>query len=156
MHRQDKLLEEVGISPAEALVDFNLGPLNTRRDIAMMGLLHRIVHGAAPKELTELFRPVAVLPFPRCLRNPGLVHTRLLDDPIDGTHSSMMGRSIIGLIYSFNMLPQKIVDMKLNGFQTALPNAAQQAITTQIACWNSLLRSGARTLSLATSQALFT
>jgi hypothetical protein len=40
---QDKFLEDVGISSQDALLQFNLAPLASRRVIAMLGLIHRAV-----------------------------------------------------------------------------------------------------------------
>ena len=40
---QRRFLREVGLSPEEALLEYNLAPLQTRRDIAMLGLIHRTV-----------------------------------------------------------------------------------------------------------------
>ena len=42
LHRtQDSFLRELGIDRAAALMDFNLAPLSMRRDIALLGMLHR-------------------------------------------------------------------------------------------------------------------
>ena len=38
---QDQFLDDVVISSTDALVHFNLAPLKTRRDIAMLGVVHR-------------------------------------------------------------------------------------------------------------------
>ena len=46
---QDKFLEAVGVTAKAALVDFNLAPLSSRRDMAMLGLLHRVQLGLAPQ-----------------------------------------------------------------------------------------------------------
>lgn len=46
---QSKFLEDAGIDEAAALMNFNLAPLRTRRDIAMMGVIHRRVLGKGPE-----------------------------------------------------------------------------------------------------------
>ena len=38
---QDRFLKEIGISAYDALFSFNLAPLASRRDMAMLGLIHR-------------------------------------------------------------------------------------------------------------------
>ena len=38
---QDSFLREIGLFREEALIHFNLAPLSMRRDIALLGLLHR-------------------------------------------------------------------------------------------------------------------
>lgn len=45
---QDKLLKLVGCTAEEALEHWNLAPLSTRRDVAMLGLVHRTVLGKGP------------------------------------------------------------------------------------------------------------
>ena len=42
---QSKFLREIGISNEEAFTDYHLAPLTSRRDMAMLGLIHRSVLG---------------------------------------------------------------------------------------------------------------
>ena len=51
---QRRFLREVGLSESEALHRFKLAPLPARRDMAMLGLLHRVCHGTAPSPLCRL------------------------------------------------------------------------------------------------------
>jgi hypothetical protein len=44
---QGRLLRELGITEKEALLEFNLAPLACRRDIAMLGLVHRAFRASA-------------------------------------------------------------------------------------------------------------
>ena len=44
---QDEFLESMGISRKDAILHFNLAPLCARRDIAMLGILHKVVLGVA-------------------------------------------------------------------------------------------------------------
>ena len=39
---QDDFLSNLGVPKVDALVRFNLAPLNTRRDISLLGVLHKI------------------------------------------------------------------------------------------------------------------
>ena len=41
----------MGISSLEALVNFNLGSLSARRDIAALGIIHRAVLGRGPAHI---------------------------------------------------------------------------------------------------------
>ena len=50
-------LRKVGISEIDAIVNFKLAPLASRRDIAMLGVIHRAVLGEGPPQLRELFKP---------------------------------------------------------------------------------------------------
>jgi hypothetical protein len=52
---QSKFMEEASIDEAEALLYFNLAPLSTRRDISMMGILHRTVLGKGAPQFRKHF-----------------------------------------------------------------------------------------------------
>ena len=49
-------LRKLGISDLEALMEFNLAPLEVRRDIAMWGLIHRTALGEGPEQLQHFFQ----------------------------------------------------------------------------------------------------
>ena len=53
---QDKLLRVVGCTDVEALVHWNLAPLEARRDMAMLGLIHRTVLGEGPAHFQRFFK----------------------------------------------------------------------------------------------------
>ena len=44
---QDRLLEELELTSLDSLAHFNLAPLSSRRDMSMLGLIHRVVLGEA-------------------------------------------------------------------------------------------------------------
>ena len=46
---QTRFLRECGLSDEDALLHFNLAPLEARRDIAMLGFKHRSVLGYGPR-----------------------------------------------------------------------------------------------------------
>ena len=50
-----QFLQCVGLSAVEALTKFKLAPQTTRRDIAMLGLVHRTVFGHGPPHFAKLF-----------------------------------------------------------------------------------------------------
>ena len=50
---QSKFLEDVCMSEEEALMNFDLAPLRTRRDIAMLGVIHRTMLGKGPAQFKE-------------------------------------------------------------------------------------------------------
>ena len=56
-----RLLVRLGISHEEALFHFNLAPLNARRDIAQLGMIHRAVLRNGPPQLHHFF--IRVRPF---------------------------------------------------------------------------------------------
>ena len=44
-HAQNRFLREIGLSPAHAFLEFNFAPPSLRRNIAVLGLLHKRVLG---------------------------------------------------------------------------------------------------------------
>ena len=93
---QRRFLRFVGLSEKVAFLDHNIGPLSLRRSIAMLGFIYRCVHGQAPRPCCILFtlnehRNVA-------LRSSSRLHTLQLVDPVKGSSSPMMRRSILGLV----------------------------------------------------------
>ena len=52
---QDRFLREAGISEIEGLLHFNLAPLCVRRDIAILGLIHRTMLGQGPGHFRRFF-----------------------------------------------------------------------------------------------------
>ena len=65
---QRRFLRECGLSDEEALLHFNLAPLETRRDIAKLGLIHRSVLGGGPRHFANSFCPLHRR-FPRNMTN---------------------------------------------------------------------------------------
>ena len=49
-------LRDIGIDEITALVTFHLAPLATRRDIAMLGLIHRTILGKGPSQFNAFFQ----------------------------------------------------------------------------------------------------
>ena len=58
---QDTATAAAGMSTTEALLESNLAPLQTRRDMAMLGLIHRTVLGLGPSQFAQYFKVA-----PRC------------------------------------------------------------------------------------------
>ena len=52
---QEGFLRNAGVTTLEGLMVFNLAPLATRRDIAMLGLIHRTALGKGPEQFREFF-----------------------------------------------------------------------------------------------------
>ena len=89
---QSKFLNDLGILEVTALLEFNLAPLAARRDMAMLGLVHRTILGKGPAHFREFFktRPDHKLVEPSC-RMGGLSK-----------------RSAFGLVPVYNLLPHGI------------------------------------------------
>ena len=105
---QRNFLRDVGVDDITALVHFHLAPLSTRRDIAMLGLIHRTVLAEGPSQFSDFFR-----------RDPN--HRSKLVDPCLSSRSPLIKRSALGLVSIYNMLPQKVVKSKsVSAFQHGL------------------------------------
>ena len=134
----------------------SLAPLRCRRDIAMLGLLHRIMKGWAPTCFNEFIIASSGPSFPRGLRAPHLRYNRKIHDPSDGTESRLMSRSIFGLIYAYNCLPQVVVDScSISIFQRHLQRAFINAADSCIINWQKLFTSGIRELTVVKFHSLF-
>ena len=153
---QDRMILELGMDNVTALDTANLAPLCSRRDIALLGLLHRINLGLAPNCFNNLFYPSCTDHFPRDLRCPLSRHSRQINDPIDASSSALHRRSIFGLIYTYNLLPQKVVDKSsVKKFQSLLQDALKRAASQDFSDWSLLYSTGIRRMSVETFQNLF-
>ena len=103
---QSKFLGDAGVDEREALKYFNLAPLQTRRDMAMLGLLHRTVIGKGTPHFRQHFK-----------LQPG----RKVLDPRLEIKSPLVIRSALGLPAVYNMLSDRCREAKnVKEFQTRL------------------------------------
>ena len=112
---QDKFLEDVGISSQDSWLHFNLAPLAPRRDMAMLGLIHRAVLKKGPEHFQQFFRVTDT-------GGIGRHRFTLLDKPTaQGGPSNLRTRSALGLIPVYNLLPGKAVEQQsVSAFQASL------------------------------------
>ena len=102
---QSRFLCDVGVDDVTALVEFHLAPLSTRRDIAMLGLIHRTIRGKGPSQFEEFF-----------WRDPQ--HHAKLVDPRVTSRSPLIKRSAMGLVAIYKLLSQNVVCAKsVSAFQ---------------------------------------
>ena len=105
---QHHFLEEIGVDAATAFVDHNFAPPSLRRDIGVLGLLHKRVLGKVHPVFHRL------LPFHADVfgsLRPG-EHNKQLYGHILDVHfqHAMHCRSVFGMVYVNNNLPQEVVD----------------------------------------------
>ena len=105
----------------EALLRYHLAPLQARRDLAMLGLIHRTVLGQGAEHFQKWFfldtRPGHHFP----TRYQERKHDKQLWDYLDGTHSELLRRSAFGLTRTYNSLPQSAVNAtSVRAFQRSL------------------------------------
>ena len=158
---QRRLLRAVGCTELQGLLDHRLAPLPSRRDIAMMGVLHRIVLGEAPPQLVALFPVLGAVSEPaglQRLRGWRPRHTRQLATPATYNSTELLRRSLFGLVECYNWLPQKAVDCKtVKAFQRTLQNGLESHAGRELdeARWQRLCTEGWRELSRKNFDRLF-
>ena len=114
-----RLLVRLGITHEEALFHFNLAPLETRRDIAQLGLIHRAVLRQGPPHLHKFFVRVGALNG----------HNHQAYDPTSGSNLQYIQNSLFGFIGTYNRLPQRIVDLcSVSEFQSELQHIIKKAV----------------------------
>ena len=75
---------------------------------------------------------------------------------LDGSQPPMFMRSVFGLVYSFNLLPQTVVDsLSVSAFQSKLQAGFKQAQRQGVDFWPTLLRDGPHRFSVDRFQAFF-
>ena len=118
------LLRQVGIDDVEALFEFRLAPLTCRRDIAMLGIIHRTLSGEGPPVFREHFR-LSDSTFRRSDRLQR--HRRQIVTQFEGNELAVFKRSMFGLTRIYNMLPESIVERDtVHGFQGALQDLLKE------------------------------
>ena len=126
---QTKYLQDLGVSEEDALVRFNLAPLSSRRDIAMLGLIQRTVLGREPAHFKRFFFPE---PFPHEARTrlASRVHSRRIHEYREGKFLEMVKRSALGLASVYNLLPEDVVWVdNVPSFQSCLQDMLKQAMS---------------------------
>ena len=124
---QRRLLRELGLSELEGLLNYRLAPLPSRRDMAMLAVLHKVNLRVAPPQLAAFFPPVGKVEEP--LARQRFRHWRPLHDKQLHSHcktdsTETMRRSLFGLVSCYNLLPQRAVDKStVKGFQRCLQDA---------------------------------
>ena len=123
---QAKLLTAAGVTKIEAIKEFKLAPLAVRRDIAMLGVIHRAVLGRGPAHFRRFFTADSVAR----REGHGKHRLQLLPPPNDPSDFVLPGsqpakylrNSAFGLILVYNLLPAEIVEASpcVQSFQKSL------------------------------------
>ena len=139
---QRRFLEHVGATELDALCKFNLAPLASRRDIAMLGLMHCAVLGKSPQHFQQFF----------CLQG---------GDPAAGRHrlqlvaytqgdvtdfmfpnsrpADYIAHSALGLVTVYNLLPADVVEASgtVAVFQAKLQEILRSQANRDATSWSS-------------------
>ena len=102
---QDRFTQALGLNAAEACVAHRLAPLSTRRDIAILGIVHRAAIGRGPPLFHSWFRLDSAPPPPRAPRR----HQRHLADPCALRAQQFVINSALGAVRVYNILPDFVV-----------------------------------------------
>ena len=134
---QRHFLEEIGIDEAEAFMEFNFAPPSVRRDIGILGLLHKRVLGKSHPVFQKLLPfHVDVFGVPRPNEHTRQLYGHILDVKFQHTLHS---RSIFGMVYVYNRLPQNVVDSpSVTVFQRHLTMIARARCQNDAHNWKSV------------------
>ena len=146
---QSAFLDVLSLTEGTALLEFNLGLLATCWDVAMLGLIHKNALCLAPTSLTALFPANRRGRFPRSLRAPNFRHSRQLGDAIDGSGHQMLDRFAFGLVYAYNLVPERVVECSsVASFQRMLQRALMYFCRSGNVSWSKLFRNGIKAMSV--------
>ena len=106
---QRRFLREVDLTERDALLEHNLAPLNARRDMAALGLIHRTVLGQGPPHFAMWFYLSDKVPAYNT-RHQARKHSKQLCSYLQGRHSELLKRSFLGQVDVYNKLQQQVVD----------------------------------------------
>lgn len=158
---QRRFLRAMRISDVEALTRYNLAPLNVRRDIAILGFLHRINLNLVSDQIKELIpqvgsrEPLGNFVASR-VRGATCLHNMQLYDRVSATCSEQFKRSIFGMVRCYNSLPQWVVEnTSVKAFQRSLQECVKSCARSGLRRWQSIFADGKLYLSLLTFQGLF-
>ena len=131
---QRHFLRELEVSEAEAFLKFNFAPPTLRRNIGILGLLHKRVIGQAHPDLEEL------LPWFETkygFVNPGRHSKQLYSNVMEITANlDLFKRSIFAMVDVYNHLPQHVIDSdSVSIFQKQLTNIARARCESSTPNW---------------------
>jgi hypothetical protein len=130
---QTKFLRAAGVDELTALAEFNLAPSAVRRDIAMLGVIHRTVLGRGAPHFKEFFTSSGTTTQPQR-------HRYHLVDPRALHKGQLVRRSALGLVAVYNLLPPNVVEASnVSTFQGNLQRMVLECARSGYEEWSSLL-----------------
>ena len=138
---QHKLLRVVGCTEVEALMLWNLAPLATRRDVAMLGVIHRAVLKEGPAHLQKFFQlREDTLQTTYWTRGAGrrAQHGKQLKNKAYTNCPELRRRSALGLIQVYNLLPaEAVAQSSVKDFQSKLQEELKNRAAAGVEDWPS-------------------
>ncbi len=135
---QTRFLQALELSPEEALINFRLAPLPVRRDMAILGLIHRTLLGRGPPCFAQFF----ALGFQarRTRSRHSHRHQRHLVDPCNFNSQEFVLRSPLGAVRLYNILPDSIIaQATVQDFQHMLQSFLIERASRRDSSWQELL-----------------
>jgi len=136
---QHHFLRALDLTDQKAFLEYNLAPLCLRRDIAVLGLLHRIQLGEAHDDFATLFQPEV---HQRAVhtRHNARRHRRQFRETWGNT--DYFNRSIFSAVRVYNVLPEHVVEAKtVQILQSLLTKQARIACRAGQANWDRIYSS---------------
>ena len=118
---------------------YNLAPLPLRRDVAMLGLLHKCTLKSAHPRLQALFPPAPPQQATYRTRRAERRHSKQLLERCTGRFLETTRRSAFGLVRVYNFLPEATVcSTTVASFQATLTELAREACRKGSENWDKL------------------
>ena len=137
---QKTFLKSLELTEEAALTKYKLAPLSTRRDIAMLGLVHRTVLGQGPPHFARWFFLAEPAEHKHWTRSRENSHPLQLHDYVDGKHNELLRRSALGVPKVYNKLPKKVVNCKsVKAFQRELQKLVVTELKRGSTAWSTCL-----------------
>ena len=136
---QEWFLRDLGLTAEEALQHYSLAPLQTRRDIAMLGVVFRAVLRKGPPQLWNYFTARETRAGPTTRSEDR--HDYQLETYSIGEHLQVLRRSVFGLVDVFNDTPASTVEASttVRSFQAKLQALVTFSTLVGTANWKTLL-----------------
>ena len=135
-------VREVGLDSRTAFVEHNLAPTELRRDVAMLGFLHKVALGQAHPYAQALFpaAPEGQNPHQRTRLSHRRHHRQLQDRVLYFTQRPLevLRRSVFALVKVYNLLPPSWVSGDVTHLQKCLTAAAKRACAGGADGWETL------------------
>ena len=130
---QRRFLHALNLSDGDAFLQYNLAPLRLRRDIAVLGFLHRIQLGEVHEDFAKLF-PTEVHGHATNSRHNKRRHGRQFREIWGNT--DYFNRSVFSAVRVYNVLPEYVVTANsVQAFQSLLTKDAKFCCRVGRAKW---------------------
>ena len=131
---QQSFLHKLEVSEEDAFLKYNFAPTDLRRNIAVLGMIHkRLIGESHPTFEALLPRYADHFNTPRAIGHNKQLYGHWLEAT---AHRALFARSVFALIDIYNNLPQYVVDAKNVGhFQKMLADMTRKRCESAHADW---------------------